>query len=94
LAAGVLLASLPAYFSARACATQVVLIQPGGGKALMKILGLNLFGAVWGAVAVAAAVAAAGVIYATILVSAVYLLAAWVFTQGRSPFAGVMIPSA
>jgi hypothetical protein len=95
LPAGLFICSLPAYFSARACATQVALIRPGGGKALLMVLGLTGFGAICGAVAVAAVAAVAGVVYATVIVAALYLLVAWLFTQGRgSPFAGVMIPSA
>jgi hypothetical protein len=94
LIGGVFLASLPAYFSARACATQIALIQPGGGRAMWKVLSLNALGGICGAVAVAGVSAFIGVAYATVLVAAIYLLAAWLFTQGREPFAGIMVPSA
>ncbi len=93
--AGGLLGALPAYFSSKACATQIFLMQPGGGKALVKLLTVNAVGALWGGVIVESVIVFAGVSYATVLVGSFYLLAAWLFTQGRSvPFVGALIPSA
>lgn len=95
-AGGAFLGALPAYFSARACATQVLLIRPGGGRALTRVLLLHAFGGIWGGIIFETAALAAGVNYAAALVAGFYLLAAWLYTQGKSsPFEGVLLsPSA
>lgn len=86
---GTVLSAWPAYFSAKACVTQMTLIRPGGGRALGMILALNGLGALGGGVIVHGVIATLGVTYATALVGCLYLLAAWLFTQSRSePFAG------
>lgn len=92
LAGGVFLAALPAYFSARASATQIFLIQPGGFVATLKILTLHVFGGVFGGVVVLGLIAGFGVAHATFFVAAVYLLAAWLYTQG-STYASALIGS-
>jgi len=96
LAAGAALTAVPAFFSARASAMQIFLIQPGGMMATMKILVLYAFGGLWGGILVMGMTAGFGLNYATVLVAGVYLLAAWLFTQTRGGgFAGALLtPSA
>ena len=94
LTAGALLTALPAYFSSKACATQIFLIPPGGGRAVIRLLVVYALGALWGGLIIEFVILFGGTSYATFLVAGFYLLAAWLFTQGRSsPFGGVLVPT-